>query len=295
MCLIVLAWQVHSDYPLVVAANRDEFFARPAAPAAFWPEAPQVLAGRDLEAGGTWLGVSRARRFAALTNYREGGKQDPDARSRGALVADFLIGKASPAAYLAEVAAAAADYNGFNLFVGDEQHLGYFSNRGDGQPHWLEPGIYGLSNHLIDTPWPKLASAKATFAAALSGLPAPAPFFALLADQEIVPDAHLPETGVPLEWERILSAVFVRSENYGTRASTLLTRQRDGQTTLIERSFDADACAIGEVYERCETFSANGHDFSSALDHESHDRLPLPRPIPREMGGVDLTVQAWSD
>ena len=250
MCLIVLAWQAHPDYPLVVAANRDEFFARPAAPAAFWQEAPQVLAGRDLEAGGTWLGVSRAQRFAVLTNYREGGKQDPAARSRGALVADFLTGNASPAAYLAGISAAAADYNGFNLFVGDDQCLGYFSNRGDDQPRWLEPGLYGLSNHLIDTPWPKLASAKATFAAALSGLPASAPFFTLLADQEIVPDAHLPETGVPLEWERILSAVFVRSENYGTRASTLLSRHRDGQTTLIERSFDVDARVTGEVCER---------------------------------------------
>ncbi len=254
MCLILLAWQAHPDYPLVVAANRDEFFVRPAAPAAFWREAPQVLAGRDLEAGGTWLGASREQRFAALTNYREGGKQRVDARSRGALVADFLSGKTSPVAYLAQVAATAADYNGFNLFVADGEDLGYYSNRGDGQVRWLKPGFYGLSNHLIDTPWPKLASAKASFAEALSGLPAATPFFELLADQEIVPDSHLPETGVPIAWERVLSAVFVRSESYGTRASTLLTRRRDGQTTLIERSFDANAQAIGEV---CESFQSS--------------------------------------
>ncbi len=250
MCLILLAWQAHADYPLVVAANRDEFFARPAAAAAFWQEAPQVLAGRDLEAGGTWLGVSREQRFAALTNFREGRQQRADARSRGALVADFLTGEASPAAYLAEVSAAAADYNGCNLFVADGERLGYYANRGDGRVRWLGPGIYGISNHLLDTPWPKLSRAKAAFADALSALPAAAPFFELLADQEIVPDSHLPETGVPLEWERILSAIFVRSENYGTRASTLLSRRSDGQTTLIERSFDANALAVGEVCER---------------------------------------------
>jgi uncharacterized protein with NRDE domain len=254
MCLILIAWQAHPDYPLVVAANRDEFFARPAAAAAFWPDAPQVLAGRDLEAGGTWLGVSRQRRFAALTNYREGGRQLVDARSRGALVADFLTSRGSPAAYLSQLESTAAEYNGFNLFVGNGESLAYYSNRGDSQPRWLKPGIYGLSNHLLDTPWPKLTSAKAAFAAALLALPARALFLDLLADQEIVPDTHLPETGVPLAWERILSAVFVRSENYGTRASTLLTIDRDGRTTLLERSFDAAARASGEV---CETFQSS--------------------------------------
>lgn len=254
MCLILIAWQAHPDYPLVVAANRDEFFSRPSARAEFWREAPHVLAGRDLEAGGTWLGATRTQRFAALTNYREGGRVLTDARSRGALVADFLTGSVAPAEYLAQVAANAADYNGFNLFVGDGRRLAYFSNRNDGQPHWLTPGIYGLSNHLLDTPWPKLASARSTFADALASLPERAPFFGLLADREIVPDTHLPETGVALEWERILSAIFVTSEGYGTRASTLLIRQRDGPTTLIERSFDARGQAIGEV---CETFQSS--------------------------------------
>ncbi len=250
MCLILIAWQAHPDYPLVVAANRDEFFARPSAAAAFWPDAPQVLAGRDLEAGGTWLGVSREQRFAALTNYREGRQAAADARSRGALVADFLTGAASPSAYLAQVAAHAADYNGFNLFVADGQRLAYYANRGERPPRFLSPGIYGLSNHLLDTPWPKLATAKASFAGALAELPTQAAFFDLLADQEIVADSHLPETGVPLAWERILSAVFVRSEDYGTRASTLLVRHRDGLTTLIERSFGAGALPSGEVCER---------------------------------------------
>ncbi|MEF8733801.1 MAG: NRDE family protein [Candidatus Accumulibacter meliphilus] len=252
MCLILIAWQAHPDYPLVVAANRDEFFARPAAAAAFWPEAPQVLAGRDLEAGGSWLGISRAQRFAALTNYREGGRVASNARSRGALVADFLSGDTRPSAYLAQVAARAVDYNGFNLFVADGQCLAYYANRGDSPPRLLSPGIYGLSNHLLDTPWPKLATAKASFAEALAELPKHAAFFDLLADQEIVADSHLPETGVPLAWERILSSIFVRSEDYGTRASTLLVRHRDGLTTLIERSFGAGALLSGEV---CESFS----------------------------------------
>jgi uncharacterized protein with NRDE domain len=248
MCLILLAWHVHPDYPLVVAANRDEFFARPSAPAAFWPQTPDVLAGRDMEAGGTWLGISRQQRFSALTNYREGGKQLPEAPSRGALVADFLAGNVDPEGYLAALVAGGADYNGFNLFVGDGRRLGYYSNRGVG-PRWLVPGIYGLSNHLIDTPWPKLAAAKAAFAAALANLPTPDAFFNLLADREIVPDTHLPETGVPREWERILSAVFVSSPNYGTRTSTLLTTHKTGLVTLIERSFGPQATPLGEVRE----------------------------------------------
>lgn len=254
MCLILLAWKAHPDYPLIVAANRDEFFTRPSAAAAFWPDAPQVLAGRDLEAGGTWLGVSREQRFAALTNYRDGSGQCPGTRSRGALVADFVAGRKTPKAYLEEVAALASQYSGFNLFVGDADHLGYCSNRDAGRVRWLVPGIYGLSNHLLDTPWPKLASARAAFAVALQTLPQAAPFFALLADREVVPDSHLPETGVSLAWERILSAVFVSSEQYGTRASTLLTRRRDGLITLEEHSYGAGATPIGEV---CASFQSS--------------------------------------
>ena len=252
MCLILLAWHAHPDYPLVIAANRDEFFARPAAPAAFWNKTPQVLAGRDLEAGGTWLGVDRHGRFAALTNYREGAQQSaqrrPSPPTRGALVADFLAGHAKAEGYLAELATHGADYSGFNLLVGDHRRLGYYTNRGAG-PRWLTPGIYGLSNHLLDTPWPKLATAKAAFAQALTDLPMQVPFFNLLADREIVPDPHLPETGVPLDWERILSAVFVSSPTYGTRASTLLSMHRDGQVTLTEHSFGPGATSLGKVHE----------------------------------------------
>ncbi len=257
MCLILLAWQANPDYPLVVAANRDEFFARPAAPAAFWPEAPNVLAGRDLEAGGTWLGIGRKGRFAAITNYREGGKPIPGAPSRGALVADFLAGQADPETYLAALAARASEFNGYNLLLGNGQVLAYYANRG-ATPRCLAPGIYGLSNHLLDTPWPKLATAKSCFVEALNALPAnerahePSlePFFDLLADREIVADQYLPNTGVALEWERRLSAIFVNSPNYGTRASTVLTLRKDGQTTLVERNFGPNATLLGEVHEQ---------------------------------------------
>ncbi len=252
MCLIVLAWQVHPDYPLVVAANRDEFFSRPAAPAGFWSDAPQVLAGRDLEAGGTWLGVTRGQRFSALTNYREGGRKLVGTRSRGELVADFLTTASDPQDYLAALAGRRSEYNGYSLFVGDGRRLAYCSNRGpSSEPRWLEPGIYGLSNHLLDTPWPKLAAAKASFSTALGQLPAAAPFFELLADREIVADTELPATGVALEWERVLSAIFVTSPDYGTRASTLLTMHRSGLATLIERSFGPAAIPLGEV---CQAF-----------------------------------------
>lgn len=242
MCLILVAWQVHPDYPLVVAANRDEFHARPTAVAARWSDAPQVVAGRDLEAGGTWLGVTDAGRFAAVTNVREPGKPKGP-RSRGQLTQEFLTGQASPGDFAAGIVDEA--FSGFNLLVADARTLCYRSNR-DGAPRALPAGIYGVSNHLLDTPWPKLTTAKARFAGALEHLPVEAPFFDLLADDEIVPDDDLPATGVSLEWERRLSAVFVRSPGYGTRASTLLMRRSDGAGLLVERSFGAGG-ATGET------------------------------------------------
>lgn len=254
MCLIVLAWQVHPDYPLVVAANRDEYFSRPTLPATFWPEAPDVLGGRDLQAGGSWLGISRDGRFAALTNYREGDAPRAGARSRGALVGDYLCGPDDAATHLADAAAHAGDYGAFNLLVGDRERLGYLANRGPlgappAPPRWLPAGIHGLSNHLLDTPWPKLAAARTAFAAALRTLPDEGAFFRLLADREIVADHRLPATGVPLAWERVLSAIFVAApeHDYGTRASTLLAVHREGSVLFVERRFDAAGREAGEV------------------------------------------------
>lgn len=236
MCLIVVGWRAHSDYPLVVAANRDEFYARPTADAARWPDAPQVIGGIDLEAGGTWLGVSETGRFAAVTNVREPGMV-PGARSRGALTRDFLLSSESASDYAMRIEGSL--FSGFNLLLCDGQSLFYCSNR-DGEPRALAPGIYGLSNHLLDSPWPKLLQARQSFGEALQHLPAEQAFFDLLADQAIVADENLPKTGVHIDWERLLSAVFVKSENYGTRASTLVWQRSDGMVKLHEQTFGAN-------------------------------------------------------
>lgn len=233
MCLIVVGWRAHPDYPLVVAANRDEFYARPTAAAAFWDDSPEVVAGRDLEAGGTWLGITRSGRFAAVTNVREPGA-GKGIQSRGKLPQAYLTGQQSAADYVAGIDM--AQYSGFNLLIGDSATLWYCSNRGNA-PQELVPGIYGVSNHLLDSPWPKLLSARRQTVQALGALPDRSPLFDILADDEIVPDAELPDTGVPLEWERLLSAIFVRSESYGTRASTVVVQAADGAISFEERSF----------------------------------------------------------
>jgi uncharacterized protein with NRDE domain len=236
MCLILIAWRVHADYPLVVAANRDEFFARPTAPAAFWKEAPQVLAGRDLEAGGTWMGVTRNGRFAALTNFREPSQNRKGVPSRGGLVADFLTGDEAPHAYLERIAARGRLCNGYNLLVSDGESLWWSSNIG-GAARRLEPGVYGVSNHLLDTPWPKVGAGKTALATALDGLPDDEALFALLQDDDIHPDAHLPQTGVPLDWERLLSSAFVKSPGYGTRGSTVLCVGNNGWASFDEQTW----------------------------------------------------------
>lgn len=243
MCLILVAWRSHPEFPLVVAANRDEFFARPTAPAAAWPAAPTVVGGRDLEAGGTWLGIGAQGRFAAVTNVREPG-QPAGSRSRGILTRDFLLGDSTAEGYVAGLDGDA--FAGFNLLLGDGTAFWYCSNR-DGPARPLPPGVYGVSNHALDTPWPKLTTAKRAFRDALAHLPDEDRFFKLLADDEIVADAALPSTGVPLAWERLLSAVFVRAPDYGTRASTLVALRGDGSGVLVERGFGAGAQPLGEV------------------------------------------------
>ena len=233
MCLIVVGWRVHPEFPLVVAANRDEFYARPTADATRWPGAPQVIGGLDLEAGGTWLGINETGRFAAVTNVRE-PNMAKGACSRGALTRDFLLSDTPASEFARQIDG--KRYSGFNLLLADGESLFYCSNR-DGKPRALPPGIYGLSNHLLDSPWPKLVQARQRFTAALQHLPEEAGFFDLLSDQTIVADDNLPQTGVPLEWERLLSAVFVKSENYGTRASTLVWQNSDAKVKLHEQSF----------------------------------------------------------
>jgi uncharacterized protein with NRDE domain len=237
MCLILLAHDAHPRHRLVVAANRDEFYERPTAPAAWWPDAPEVLAGRDLRGGGTWMGVTRGGRFAAVTNFRDTAPAAPDAPSRGHLVGGFLRGADAPDAYLRALAPRAGEYAGFNLLVGEGEELRYFGNRG-GAERTLAPGVYGLSNALLDTPWPKVERGKAGLAAALAGGGDidPEALFGVLWDAEPAPDGRLPDTGVGLERERMLSSPFIRSPEYGTRASTVLLVGRDGRVRLVERT-----------------------------------------------------------
>ncbi len=242
MCLILFAHRAVPRYALVLAANRDEFFARPTEPANYWTEAPQVLAGRDLEKGGTWMGVTRDGRWAAVTNYRDGTRPETGSRSRGELVARYLLDKWSAAAYAAAVACAGGEYHGFNLLVGDAEGVHYVSNRG-AQPQPLEPGIYGLSNHLLNTPWPKVERGKRELEALLRGnLQDPTgPLLTLLADRRPAPAEALPETGVSREWEKLLSSAFIRAPGYGTRASSVLLIEHGGEASLHERSFGANA------------------------------------------------------
>jgi uncharacterized protein with NRDE domain len=245
MCLIALAWQVHPDYPLVVAANRDEFHARATAPARFWPEAPAVLAGRDLAAGGTWMGVTRGGRFAALTNVREPGRPQGH-RSRGLLVSEYLLSGLAPLAYAEAVMAVAADYSGFNLLVGDGDTLVVCSNRGT-SPTVLAPGVYGLSNHLLDSPWPKLVRAREALRAQVVD-PTVEGLMHLLADDAAAPDDELPDTGIGLPMERLLSSPFIRSPAYGTRSSTVLLAGR-GRIRFVEQAFTPEGAGERSDFE----------------------------------------------
>jgi uncharacterized protein with NRDE domain len=249
MCLILFAHRAHPAYRLVVAANRDEWFQRPTASAAFWADAPEIFAGRDLEQRGTWLGVTTAGRFAAITNFRDPGTHCPDAPSRGRLVSDFLRSDATPVSYLEHLGPDAASYNGFSLLVGDGASLCYFSNR-EGEVRSLEPGIYGLSNSLLDVPWPKVRLGTARLAGQLDARIDSDTLLALLDDTRTAADDELPRTGVSEEWERKLSAVRIVAEGYGTRSSTALLIGAEGEVSIAERSFDERGEARSIVRER---------------------------------------------
>jgi len=238
MCLILLAWKAHPAYPLVIAANRDEFHARPSAAAAFWEDRPAILAGRDLECMGTWLGVTRRGKFAAVSNFREGVPRDPAARSRGLLASAFLDNGASPREFAAQVAQDGAEYSGFNFLASDRNELWWVSNR-DARARRLAPGIYGVSNHLLDTPWAKVVRGKHRLEAALRPAPAIEALLELLADTTVAPDSELPDTGVGLERERTLSPLRVVSEPYGTRCSSAVIFGPERRVQFAERSYGA--------------------------------------------------------
>jgi uncharacterized protein with NRDE domain len=237
MCLILLAIHTHPRYPLVIAANRDEFYARPTRSAHWWEDAPEVLAGRDLRSGGSWMGVTRAGRWAAVTNYRDPSEFGRTAPSRGALVSDFLRGDSGPEAYLRGLLPRAGEFNGFNLLVGDLDEIWWLSNRAAG-PVRVEAGVHGLSNHLLDTPWPKVQRGTRELARLLADPdPAPDALLDLLLDRTLAADHQLPETGVDRERERALSPAFILTPDYGTRASTAILLERDGELRFQERSF----------------------------------------------------------
>ena len=250
MCLAVVALGAHPRYALVVAANRDEFHARAATPAAWGYASPfvDIVAGRDLVAGGTWFGVHRAGRWALVTNVREGGNHDPAARSRGELV-PLVLGASRLDDAFAAIGTTARRYNGFNLLAGDAHGAWWMSNRAAGVRR-LPPGLHGLSNALIDTPWPKLVRTRDRMAAwAATGDHDITPLFAALADATPAPDHLLPSTGVPRERERMLSSSFIVSDTYGTRCSTVFTIGHDGRARLHERSFDSTGTITGDAVE----------------------------------------------
>jgi uncharacterized protein with NRDE domain len=244
MCLVLLVWRVHPDFPVILAANWDEFHKRPTASAVWWPAGAGILAGRDLQAGGTWLGVTRAGRFAALTNFRDPEVQRADVPSRGNLVTEVLMSGQSVADTLDQLRKVAPNYNAFNMLFGDGQELGIFESvRGDGRE--LGPGIYGLSNHLLDTPWPKVRNAKSRLASALTDMHDETAVMSLLRDDRQAADADLPRTGVGLEWERLLSSAFVRAADYGTRCSTVFRLDHAGRAYFDEWSWDRAGEEVG--------------------------------------------------
>ncbi len=237
MCLILFALQQHEDYPLVVIANRDEYYARPTQAAQWWPDMPDIFAGRDLQAQGTWMGVNKNGRFAAVTNVREPGNASPARLSRGNLTRDYLASNDPAETFLESVESTAGDYAGFNLIVGDSSGLFFYSNRHPGI-RCILPGIYGVSNGLFDEAWPKLTSGKLALAARVkTGLDNDA-LMRILTDHTTAEDEALPETGVPLDIERMLSSRFIRSDDYGTRACSIVKFDRRGQITFVEQNYN---------------------------------------------------------
>lgn len=245
MCLIVFAWKLLPSTPLIVAGNRDEFYDRPAVPAAWWENSPKVYAGKDLRAGGTWLGIasqdgpgSPTAKFAAITNIRAPSEKRTDAPSRGHLVSDYLTGDTGAAEYVELIRPNAHAYNGFNLLLGDQDKLIWFSNRHqdderNGRP--LQPGIYGISNAALDTPWPKVVRTKAEFASLLCQRAPEDAYFEMLSNSTQAPDCRLPDTGVSFDMERLLSSAFIESPTYGTRSSSLVRIYDDKPVEFLEK------------------------------------------------------------
>lgn len=235
MCLILFANQVHPNYPLIVVANRDESYPRPTAAADWWDD--NLLAGKDLKSGGTWMGITKTGRFAALTNFRDGFNVRKNVISRGELVKNYLTQRVSSLPYLQQIQQDKDKYNGFSLLVGDAQGLHYYSNKG-GRPYLIPAGIHGLSNSFLDVAWPKVEHGKA----GLTHLVSSTIFdveaaFQLMQNRTIANDEDLPQTNIPLFWERLLSSMYIQHDNYGTRCTTLILIDKIGNVLFEERSY----------------------------------------------------------
>jgi uncharacterized protein with NRDE domain len=240
MCLILFNYKNHPNYKLVVAANRDEFYSRPTAPAAFWEDHTNILAGRDLEAGGTWMGLSKTGGLCMLTNYRDMKNIKSGTPSRGKLVSDYLVSQPSPSTYLAPLDLLHDRYNDYNLVLGTPDDIWYYSNV-QRKIYMLGSGLYGLSNSLLDTPWPKVKKGKAKMEMILKEDQIdPESLFSALFDDELAEDNELPDTGIGLEKERMLSSMFIKSPDYGTRCSTVLLVDNHNNALFVERTYDVE-------------------------------------------------------
>jgi len=235
VCLLFCCQDAHENYPFILLANRDEFYERPTRAAVFWPDAPGVLAGRDLRRDGTWLGITRSGRWAALTNFREPSQASFE-RSRGDIVREYLTGDRSAREFAVELQRIESEFDGFNLLFGDRHDSLWLSNRG-GSLHTLGSGVYGLSNHLLETPWPKVTNGKRQLRAQLHSDPVKDRLFEPLTDPTVYED-DLPDTGMDPEVERMLSSAFITSTRYGTRSSTLIMVNRGREAYFEERTYD---------------------------------------------------------
>ncbi|MFY0627875.1 MAG: NRDE family protein [Reichenbachiella sp.] len=246
MCLIIFSWKNHAQYDLIVASNRDEFLNRPTEPAHFWEDYPNTLAGRDLKSGGTWMGLTKGKRFAALTNFRDFDRINENAPSRGHLVSDFLNSDVEPENYINTIKSSISEFNPFNILIGNEKELWYFNNI-NFEIKKLIPGLYGLSNGLLNEPWPKVLKGKESMKSMLEK----AEFnneeiFKFMQDKELALDKDLPKTGVPYGMEKGLSSLFIELPSYGTRCSTLIFSGKN-ETQFIEKTYKLDNQTPGTV------------------------------------------------
>ena len=248
MCLVLVAYRRHPRYPLVLAANRDEFHARPALPLHWWNDGARMLAGRDLQAGGGWLGLDASGRMALVTNYRDPSLPRPTGTSRGSLIGEFLGGNQGASEFVRATAARAGQFSGFNLLAMDHTGMGYVTSHPKPEARMLLPGVYGLSNRQLDTPWPKLLRTRERFEQELANdHPRPEVLMQILSDRTNADDDALPDTGIGLEWERLLSAPFIVSDAYGTRCSTVVLIGSEGIVTIEERSHATDGSVTVRV------------------------------------------------